>query len=124
MKKISIYIITDSNRRFLEVGTHTDLSLLMHELQQSNEMLFNASMRLNRLVYMENFHCEEQAEKRKRELQLYTRMQLEKIIRKANPNWNQLFANASPRRSNSAQAIGLTKEGCECGAHRQNHQRH
>lgn len=90
MRNFSIYIITDSNRRYLEVGLHHNVAVLSQELMQPTLGYCNSPLRLNRLVYAEQFKSEEEADIRKRELQLYTRMQLERMIRKGNPNWNHL----------------------------------
>lgn len=90
MKSHTLYIITDSNRQFLNVDITSDISRTINEIKSSSNIFFPNGPHLTRVVYMENFDCHEQAEQRQFELNHFTRMQKEKLIRKQNANWNNL----------------------------------
>ncbi|GEM_PF-396734 len=77
MKRHIIYLATDANRINIEVGYCNNII----------EQLFPLHIELKRMVYMEEFHSFEEAQKRKLALYTYTRMMKERIIRKHNPNW-------------------------------------
>jgi len=91
MENFSLYILTDSNRRFLEIGISSNLNCSLAESQQDSANLFKQASKLTRLVWLEEFAHRELAERKKKELTLYTRMQLEKLIRRNNPNWNHIL---------------------------------
>lgn len=70
-----IYIYTDNNRTTLTVET------------EENQVHTPSS---GRLVYREIHETAKTASFRMNELKTYTRMQLERIVRRANPNWLNL----------------------------------
>src|SRR5690606_7358158 len=74
-----IYIYTDNNRRQLQLRT-------------SGTPLTNANCR--RLVYQEKHETEQAVSLRLGELHTYTRMQLERVVRRSNPDWLNLNADA------------------------------
>lgn len=90
MKTHTLYIITDSNRQFLNVNITADFTRTVNEIKSSNNIFFPNGPHLTRVVYIEKFESKEQAEKRQIELNHFTRMQKEKLIRKHNANWNSL----------------------------------
>jgi putative endonuclease len=96
MKKHCIYIITDSNRLYLEVGYCTDISLKLHEIEQADGSLFSTAPKFNRIVYSEEFLSFEAAQKRVDEIKHFTRMQKERLIRKHNPNWLNIIQRSAP----------------------------
>lgn len=90
MKSYTLYIITDSNRQFLNVDITSDFSRTVNEIKSSTNIFFPTGPHLTCVVYMEKFESQEQAEKRQLQLNHFTRMQKEKLIRKQNTNWNNL----------------------------------
>ncbi|MDH5827133.1 hypothetical protein [Sphingobacterium faecium] len=90
MKLHILYIITDSNRQFLKADITPDINITMNEIKSSSKILFPNGPHLTRIVYMEHFQSNEQAEKRLLQLGQFTRMQKEKLIRKHNANWHNL----------------------------------
>ncbi|MCY4779045.1 GIY-YIG nuclease family protein [Sphingobacterium sp. UT-1RO-CII-1] len=99
MQKHYIYIITNSNRAYLEIEQCQDISLRMQELKDSSSLLFS-NARLTNIVYLEEFDSYELALKRKQQLEQFTRMQKERLIRLKNPNWLSLQPTET-RKSNA-----------------------
>ncbi|WP_293906764.1 MULTISPECIES: hypothetical protein [unclassified Sphingobacterium] len=91
MSNFIIYILTDSNRKRFEIGLSSNIFGTVMELQQSNNFIFNQGGSLNRIIYTSSFTDLGAAHKKIDELQHFTRMQIERLIRKSNPNWNNLF---------------------------------
>ncbi|SRR5690606_36624151 len=91
MEQHIIYIITDSNRTYLEIGYCNDLNVKLQEIRDSSSILFSNNIKLNSIVYTECFDSYEKAASRKTQLRQFTRMQREKLIRLKNPNWLNLY---------------------------------
>ncbi len=91
MNNFIVYILTDSNRKHFEIGLSSNIFSKVLELEQSNSFIFNQGPRLNRIIYTEAFTSLEIANKKINDLQHFTTMQIERLIRKSNPNWNNLF---------------------------------
>jgi putative endonuclease len=87
MKKHIVYITTDANRVYVEAGYCQDISLKLFELQNAANSFMVRGPKFTRIVHTEEFETYEAAERRKNELNSYTRMQQEKLIRRYNPNW-------------------------------------
>ena len=87
MQKHIVYITTDANRVYVEAGYCQDLALKLFELQSSASSFMSGTPKFSRIVHTEEFDSYEAAERRKNELNSYTRMQKEKLIRRYNPNW-------------------------------------
>lgn len=94
MQKHYIYIITNSNRAYLEVEQCQDISLRMQELKDSDSLFFS-NAKLTNIVYLEEFDSYDLALKRKQQLEQFTRMQKERLIRLKNPNWLNLQFTAT-----------------------------
>lgn len=90
MKTHIVYIITDSNRAYLEVGSCTDMLTRLQEIRNTPPIFFSGSPKLSHVVYMETFHSKEKALSYEHTLRNFTRMQREKMIRLKNPNWLNL----------------------------------
>lgn len=86
-----ILIVTDSNRNFLEVVLTNDLLYTIQDIYTSHQTLFSTTHRLTRIVYEELFTSESAANKRLIELKSYTRMLRERLVRRRNPNWLNLY---------------------------------
>lgn len=90
MKTHHLYISTDANRKFLQLGISNDMILLQQHMQDATKSgLFSTSV-LNRIVYLESFSTAVEAEKRYQELCGMGRMVRERLIRKNNPDWLSL----------------------------------
>lgn len=87
MKKYIVYIITDANRIYLHADVCQDLSIKLYELQNATSTLFLSGPKYTRIIHTEEFEHKDDAERRASELNSFTRMQKEKLIRKNNPNW-------------------------------------
>ena len=87
MQKHFIYITSDANRIYLEAGYCQDLDLQLFEIQQAKSNFMNSTPKFSRIVYMEEYESFEAAQKRKMELNSYTKMKKERLIRRKNPNW-------------------------------------
>lgn len=99
METTTVYIITDSNRAYLEVRICDSLSLHLQEIQPASPRLFSSSPKLNNIVYMETFEQQESALSYYRMLSNFTRMQREKLIRLKNPNWLKLNISPTSRKN-------------------------
>ncbi|MCI0921278.1 GIY-YIG nuclease family protein [Sphingobacterium rhinopitheci] len=87
MQRHFIFITSDSNRIYLEAGYCQDICLQLFELQQASSLFMAKAPKFNRIVYVEEFSNPESAQRRKVEINSYTKMQKERLIRKNNPNW-------------------------------------
>lgn len=96
MNKHCIYISTDSNRLFMEIGYCSNIADKIQEINNSNTAVYTSKPIFNRLVFVEDAITYEAALARIAELCSYTRMQKERIIRRKNPNWLNL-AHRQPR---------------------------
>lgn len=93
MQKHIVYITSDANRIYLEAGYCQDISLQLFELQQAHGRFMTTSPKFSRIVHVEEFENYEAAQKRKLELNSFTKMQKERIIRRYNPNWLSITNN-------------------------------
>ena len=81
MNNFIVYISTDNNRKHFKIGLSSNIFSTVMELQQSNNFIFNQGPSLNRIIYTESFTNSETANKRISELQHFTTMQVERLIR-------------------------------------------
>lgn len=86
-----ILILTDSNRNFLEVVLSDNLLGTIQDIYTSHQALFTTTHHLTRIVYEESFSSAELANKRLRELKSSPKMLRERLIRRHNPNWLNLY---------------------------------
>ncbi|MEZ0451457.1 hypothetical protein ACR78Z_03200 [Sphingobacterium thalpophilum] len=91
MGNFIVYILTDNNRNHFKIDFTSNIIRTAIELQQSSNFIFQQGPDLTRIIYCETFPSLGAARKKIQELQRFTRMQIERIIRKHNPNWNNLF---------------------------------
>lgn len=91
MKTHIVYIITDSNRTYLETGYCTDMGTRLHEIHHAASTFFNSTPKLSNVVHIETFDNKEKALAYQHKLRQFTRMQREKLIRLKNPNWLNLY---------------------------------
>ncbi|SFS33895.1 GIY-YIG nuclease family protein [Sphingobacterium wenxiniae] len=92
MEKHIVYIITDSNRTYLEAGYCKDLNTRMQEIKDAASVMFTQIAKLNNVVHVEEFDTFEEAQRRKVQILQFTRMQRERLVRLKNPNWLNLHA--------------------------------
>lgn len=87
MKRHFVFITSDANRIYLEAGYCQDINLQLFEIQQASTNFMMKALKFNRIVYVEEFDNPEIATQRAKEINNYTKMQKERLIRKYNPNW-------------------------------------
>lgn len=85
-----IYILTDNNRRILQVGLTHDLVYTMRNYKELHSLFLDDAKKVSRLVYYEELPSLEAALERFEAVNLFTRSQKEKLIRFNNCNWNDL----------------------------------
>jgi|SRR5690606_11710491 len=85
-----IYILTDTNRKTLQVGITHDLSYTMSYCKEMYSLYFDSHKRCSRLVFFEEMPTRQQALQRFEEISKFTRTQQERIIRSGNADWRDL----------------------------------
>ena len=85
-----VYILTDSNRKNLHVGITTELIHAVAAHRELTTLLSGTLPVASRLIYHEAHASQTAALARFNELNRYTRMQKERLIRRQNPNWINL----------------------------------
>ncbi|PRD48247.1 GIY-YIG nuclease family protein [Sphingobacterium haloxyli] len=100
-----VYIITDSNRAYLEVGYCTDMPSRLQEIHHASSFLFDGSPKLSNVVYMEIFQSKEKALSFRDTIRRFTRMQREKLIRLKNPNWLNLNTSSYRKRLTNEKVV-------------------
>lgn len=104
-----IYILTDSNRSSLHVGMVDDLKNVPKTYRDLTGLFLDDYSTVFRLVYHEALPTFAAALRRLQELNGYTRMQKERLIRKHNPNWLDLgIPQSGHKPSECAGRIRLT----------------
>jgi len=88
--KCFVYILTDCNRKCLHVGLTHDLLETVSFYKNHKQLFFDASNKVSRLVYFEEFTAEEPAMNRFNMLSTFTRSQKERLIRASNKDWLDL----------------------------------
>lgn len=86
--KYTILILTDNNRRSLKFKLSLSESFNKHlsEWEVGTD---------HRIIYKESYDTFQDAQARISELETYTRMQVERLIRRSNPNWLNLLIRPS-----------------------------
>lgn len=87
MQKHIIYIAADANRTYLEVDYCQDIALKSFEIQSFKTNFLSKTPKLTRIVFTEICDTLEIAQRRMSELNNYTKMQKDRLIRRNNPNW-------------------------------------
>jgi len=98
-------MITDTNRRVLQPGVTTNLTAILSQLNPIQEESPFSQTDLNRIVFIEKFNSILEAKKRVSELTGYGRMVRERLIRKNNPNWLNLFPNVTTTHNTKKVAV-------------------
>lgn len=93
-KIMHLYILTDCNRNNFKTGYVSSKEELENLFGKSklNSLAREGSWRV---VYFKEYHTNINAQLALRELNFYTRMQIERLIRKSNPNWINLLEKTS-----------------------------
>ncbi|SEN97040.1 putative endonuclease [bacterium A37T11] len=86
-----IYILTDCKRKSLHVGMAADLLHTVTFYRENAHLFFDAAINPTRLVYFEELTDDTTACARFNQLQRFTRMQKERLIRAVNVNWVDLI---------------------------------
>lgn len=90
-KAYRILILTDSNRNVLEVVMTDDILHTIQDIYVSHQTLFSTTQHLTRIVYEESFGSKQKAYNRYTELKTYPKMLRERLVRRHNPNWLNLY---------------------------------
>lgn len=95
MNKSYLVLTTDPNRRTIQVHFTDDVASLLVSIHSNPVGTGNRphsdSILANRVVYQEYFTHTAPAIDRYTVLKQFTRMQLERLVRKSNPNWLNLY---------------------------------
>ena len=84
-----VYILTDCNRKVLQVGLTYDLPEAVAFYKHKQQLCYDVN-NASRLVYFEEFATEELAVNRFALLAAFTRSQKERLIRAVNKDWLDL----------------------------------
>lgn len=85
-----VYVVTDRNRTCLHVGMSADVMKTMLFYRQMPNLFFDSGQQLTRLVYFEELNSEASALHRFKLISKFTRLQKERMVRVANPDWLDL----------------------------------
>lgn len=85
-----VYILTDCNRKCLHVGLTDNLLKTTTFYKEHKQLFFDSTAKVSRLVYFEEFTCDEAALLRFNTLCIFTRSQKERLIRLLNKDWVDL----------------------------------
>ena len=91
MKEPAIYIITNTTNSVLYIGVTSNL---VQRIYQHKEKLiggFSTQYNLFKLVYFELYDDMESAIQREKRLKVWQRIWKERLIRKTNPKWKDLY---------------------------------
>ena len=92
-----VYFLTNRHHTTLYTGVSTNMSTRLWEHKsKQNKKSFSAKYNLNKLVYIEAFETLVEAIKREKYLKGKSRAFKEALIRKTNPDWNDLEHSLKP----------------------------
>lgn len=93
MQQHKLVIITDQNRRALRVFYTENLMELLRSLPENEGFVSSPCIDRTyyRVIYQETFNSPLSALDRYNALRNFTRMQLERLVRRFNPNWLNLY---------------------------------
>ena len=86
-----IYIVSNKNRTTLYIGVTSDLSSRSWEHKNNQGSSFTKKYNCTDLIYYEIFESIETAIEREKTLKKWKRMWKEELIKKLNPEMNDLF---------------------------------
>ncbi len=85
-----VYIITNKKDGVLYIGVTNDLERRMFEHKNKLVKSFSSKYNLDKLVYFEQYSSVNEAIKREKQLKKWNRQWKIDLIKKDNPNWNDL----------------------------------
>lgn len=94
MQSYHLVIVTDPNRQTLRLYYTQNIEELLYAINKKDSLfssVHTAKMRY-RIIYQEIFSNSVEVLARYNFIKHFTRMQLEKLVRKNNPNWLSLYS--------------------------------
>lgn len=88
-----VYIMTNAPHGTLYIGVTSDIAARMSQHRNGIGSEFCRKYGLTSLVFVEAYPTIEEAIQREKAMKRWKRQWKLKLIRKANPNWNDLFEN-------------------------------
>lgn len=85
-----VYFITNSNRSSLQVGLTDSIVEFAKSFHKDQGLLAELNIGRERIVYFEEYSDVFRAKDRFLQIQKWTRLQKEKLLRGVNPNWTDL----------------------------------
>lgn len=90
IKNSYVYFITNKHKNVLYTGVTSDLEKRLYEHKHKLIDGFSKQYNVDRLVYIENFSCIEDALKRERQIKKWRREKKDALVNKQNPEWKDL----------------------------------
>jgi putative endonuclease len=92
MKPGFTYIITNKNNTTLYIGVTSNLpKRILQHIEKRYQNSFSARYNLNKLVYFEQYQMIGDAIAREKQIKAGNRTTKENLIKKINPNWDDLY---------------------------------
>ncbi|WP_371188007.1 GIY-YIG nuclease family protein [Thalassotalea maritima] len=91
MKQPAIYIISNESNTVIYVGVTSNLLQRTFQHKQKLTEGFSKRYNLNKLVYLELYDDMNSAIYREKRLKRWQRSWKERLIKKVNPEWNDLY---------------------------------
>ena len=88
-----VYILTNYQETTFYIGVTSDLAKRIYEHKHKLKEGFSSKYSLNKLVYVETTHSANDAIKREKQLKNWRRQWKIDLIKKINPNFNDLSEN-------------------------------
>ena len=92
MRDFFVYMMTNRSRVVLYIGVTNNLERRVWEHQNSAVRGFTKQYKADRLVYYEQFPDARSAIDREKEIKAWRREKKNDLVRKLNPNWEDLGA--------------------------------
>ena len=86
-----VYIMTNGPHGTLYIGVTADIAARVYQHREGTGSLFCRKHGLTRLVYVENYPTIDEAIAREKAMTRWKRQWKLRLIRKANPNWDDLW---------------------------------
>ncbi|QBY03996.1 GIY-YIG nuclease family protein [Thalassotalea sp. HSM 43] len=91
MKQPAIYILSNDTNKVIYVGVTSNLIQRIYQHKQKLDKGFSKRYNLDKLVYFEIYDDMESALYREKRLKRWQRNWKERLIRKVNPEWKDLY---------------------------------
>ncbi len=85
-----VYVMTNFNDTVVYIGVRNNLIRRVHEHKTKINEGFTERYKVNKLIHYEMFDLAENAIEREKQLKGWTRSKKERLIKRNNPNWEDL----------------------------------